>query len=92
MFWVRIKPDGGEPFDIEVDTRDGLKWEKQKTGRSIRKFEEAGSFADLYSLTFQAVLRDGRFGGDINEFEERCAIERLPDPAEGEEGPTRPAR
>lgn len=94
MFKAKIKPDNGEPFVVEVDTRDGLKWERARKGRSIKKFEENASFEDLYSLTYVAVLRDGRFSGDINEFEDTCAIDRLPDDEDDDEevGPTQPGR
>lgn len=95
MFKAKIKPDHGEPFVVEVDTRDGLKWERARKGRSIRKFEENASFEDLYSLTYVAVMRDGRFSGDITEFEETCAIERLDDDEDDdtdEAGPTQPGR
>lgn len=94
MFKAKIKPDGREPFVVEVDTRDGLKWERARKGRSIKRFEENASFDDLYSLTFVAVLRSGQFSGDINEFEDTCAIERLPDDEDDDDeaGPTQPDR
>lgn len=103
MFTVTVKPDGGEPFDVEVTTRDGLRWERARKGRSINQFSENPSIGDLYSLTFVAVQRDGRYGGDIRQFEEECDLDRHPDKKpddEGEdgdddgseEGPTRPTR
>lgn len=90
MFTVTVKPEGGEPFDIEVTTRDALKWERARKGRSIDQFTKAPRVEDLYSLAFVAVQRDGRYQGDIRQFEEECDIERLPD-AEPEAGPTQPA-
>lgn len=99
MFTVTVKPDGGEPFDVDVTTRDGLRWERARKGRSIAQFSDNPTIGDLYSLTFVAVQRDGRYGGDIRQFEEECDLDRHPDtPADdesgehGEGGPTRPAR
>ena len=94
MFKAKIKPDGRDAFVVEVDTRDGLKWERARKGRSIKKFEEDASFDDLYSLVYVAVLRDGRFAGDIREFEDTCAIDRLPDDEDDDDeaGPTQPDR
>jgi hypothetical protein len=96
MFTVTVKPEGGEPFDIEVTTRDALKWERSgpKGRRSISNFTDNPRVDDLYSLTFVAVQRDGRYSGDIRQFEEECDLERHDtDGDESDEaGPTQPAR
>lgn len=93
MFKVEIRPDGGGPFEVEVTTRDALKWERGRKGRSISRFSEAPTVDDLYSLTFVAVQRDGRFSGDIREFEESCDLERRDDTDDDDEAdPTQPAR
>jgi hypothetical protein len=87
MFTVTVTPDGGEPFDVEITSRDGLKWERARKGRSISQFTENPSLEAMYSLTYVAVQRDGRFTGDIREFEEQCDIDKHPeseDEAEGE--------
>lgn len=88
---VRVHPDGGESFTVDISTRDGLKWETGGKARSIKKFDENPSFEDLYSLTFVAVLRDGRFDGDIRAFKEQCDLERLP-VDDDEAGPTQSDR
>lgn len=88
---VQVHPDGGESFVVDVTTRDGLRWERARKGRSIKRFDDNPTFEDLYSLTFVAVLRDGRFDGDINQFEERCDLERIAID-DDEAGPTPPDR
>ena len=94
MFKVTVKPDGAAPFDVTVTTRDALRWERAKKGRSLAQFGENPRVEDLYSLTFVAVMRDGQFTGDIREFEEQCDLERHPDnddEDDEEDRPTRPA-
>jgi hypothetical protein len=98
MFKVTVKPDGSEPFDVEVTTRDALRWERAKKGRSLAQFGENPRVEDLYSLTFVAVMRSEKFPGDIREFEEQCDLERHPDSDDEDEDqdgdedrPTRPA-
>ena len=88
MFKVTVKPDDGEPFEIEVTTRDGLKWERSRKGRSISDFSTNPTIEALYSLTYVAVQRDGRFPGDIRDFEDQCDLERHPEGPDGV-GPTR---
>lgn len=93
MFKVEVRPDGAEPFEVEVTTRDSLKWERARKGRSINQFSEAPTMDALYSLTYVAVQRDGRFSGDIREFEESCDLERRDDTEDSDEAdPTQPAR
>lgn len=84
MFWVRVKPRGGKPFDVEVTTLHALEWEEARPGRSISQFDRDGRISDLYTLTYVAVEDDGRFDGDIKHFKKTCVIKRIDPPADAE--------
>ena len=91
---VKVTPDGGEPYSVEIDSRDVLAWEEGGKGRKVGNILDPTSLAmsDLYALTYRAVTRLERFGGDITDFKRQCIIEMAADDDDGDlngSGPTR---
>jgi hypothetical protein len=86
MFTIKVVPDNGEPFEVESQTRDILKWEKTTKGASAHQLREA-SFEALYKIAWIVAQRTGQFPGTLREFEETVDLDILggedePDPTQ----------
>ena len=92
MIKFKIKPDEGEPFDLEATARDVLVWEKtSKTHRTFAQLVRDQSMVDLYRIAHIAARRLGMFTGDLPAFESTCDLEQLEE-EESSADPTRPAQ
>lgn len=95
LYWTAY-PDDGEPFDITASSRDILRWEKSKPGRSITQLMGGEPrMAEVYALACVAAVRAGDFTGSLAQFEETVDLDgREPedqaDADADEEGPTQP--
>lgn len=96
LYWTAV-PDDGEPFAVTATSRDILRWEKAKPGRSITQLVGGEPrMADAYSLAHTAAVRAGDFTGSLAQFEDSVDLDgREPededdDAAADEEGPTQP--
>ncbi len=96
FYWTAY-PDDGEPFEITASSRDILRWEKGKPGRSITQLIGGGvRISEAYALAHVAAKRAGTFTGSLSEFEDAVDLDgREPededqDDAADEEGPTQP--
>lgn len=89
---IRITPDDGEPFEVEILTRDMLAWERTAKGKTFQQFSENISLIEVYRLTHIAARRLGLFAGSLQEYEATCEIDMDDDEEAGEEpDPTPPA-
>jgi len=93
MFTATVRPDAGEPYDVDITSRVVLDWEQTGRGRKLGSLADAQnlSIVDIYDLAFRAAARTDRFGGDIRDFKETCDVSDLRE-TEYEAGPTQPAR
>ncbi|MFF5992581.1 hypothetical protein [Prauserella flavalba] len=69
MIDFKIRPDGGEPYEVKATTRDILNWEKTTKGASLKQLMENLHTADLYKVAFFAATRAGKFTGVLQDFE-----------------------
>lgn len=74
MIDFKIKPDGGEEFDVKAGTRDILLWERTSRGKSFSKLMNDLNMGDLYSLAHMACKRQQLYTGSLAEFEEGCEL------------------
>lgn len=81
MIRLRVHPPAGtgEPFDVEITSRDVLIWEKTTHGASYAKLIEARNMVDLYRLGHIAARRSGQYDGNLESFEAGCELEPLGD-------------
>jgi hypothetical protein len=96
MFTLTIKPDGGEPFEVEATTRDVLVWEKTGQNRSMSTLVNDMHIADVYQVAHIAARRLQLFTGSLKDFEETCDLDIRKiltdgdgEESGGDEGPTR---
>lgn len=91
LYWTAI-PDDGKPFAVTATSRDILRWEKAKPGRSITQLVGGEPrMADAYSLAHTAAVRAGDFTGSLAQFEDSVDLDgREPEEQADEEGPTQP--
>jgi hypothetical protein len=75
MFTLTVKPDGGEPFEYEVTTRDVLVWEKAGRDRSMSRLVNDMHLADVYQVAHIAARRLQLFTGSLDEFEKTCDLD-----------------
>lgn len=94
MFTTTVRPDDGEPYDLDVTSRDILSWEQSGRGRKLGSLADAQnlSIVDIYDLAFRAADRRGLFTGDIRDFTATCDVSDLRETNYDEVGPTQPAR
>jgi len=84
-FRIRVTPDGGERYVLEVDSRDIEFWERI-SGRTLGDLEAASiSMGLVYSLAEATAKRQNRFSGTLAEFKEICRVGIIESP-----GPTEP--
>jgi len=89
VFTFTIKPDGGEPFEIEASTRDILVWEKAGRDRSMSRLVNDMHMADVYQVAHIAARRLQMFTGPLDEFEKTCDLDIrkiLTDESDGDDG------
>ncbi|TKG58050.1 hypothetical protein [Prauserella endophytica] len=75
MIDFKIRPDGGEPFEVTATTRDILNWEKVTKGASLKQLMEDLHAGDLYKVAHFASKRTQQFTGTLQEFEQSCDLE-----------------
>lgn len=90
MLKVKVSPDGGEPFEVDVLSRDIIVWEKAGKDRSFSDFLERMRMTDIYALAHAAAKRLGVFGDSLEDMESRCDVELVGE-VEGTTDPTLPA-
>lgn len=88
MFRFTIRPDDGDPWEVEATTRDVARWERTDKTASLHRLENEYRATDLYSIAYYAALRQGLFEGKLSDFQSSCDIEMT---GEDEADPTRPA-
>jgi len=74
MIDVRVTPDDGEPWDVNITARDILKWERMGQGRSVAQLESGAKLIYIYELAHIASRRTKSFTGSLELFEETCEI------------------
>lgn len=79
MFSFKVTPDGGEPYEVKVTSRDIARWEKTTKGASLAQLQDNMKASDLYRVIFHAVVRLGIWGGTLAEFEESHDFEDAED-------------
>ena len=92
MIDVTVIPDGGEPYEITVQSRDVLVWERTGRGNSFGALMDQISMVAMYHLAWIAARRLGHFAGDLKEFEQTVEVNLEETENEGEPDPTPPAR
>ncbi|PRX48684.1 hypothetical protein B0I33_104502 [Prauserella shujinwangii] len=75
MIEFKVRPEGGELFEVTATTRDILSWEKVTKGASLKQLMENLHTADLYKVAHFAAKRQQLFTGSLQEFEETCDLE-----------------
>jgi hypothetical protein len=68
MFLLKIKPDDGEPFEVETTSRDIAKWERGGTKtapRSMGRLADDLRMTDMTDLAWYAASRRGLTQLDI---------------------------
>lgn len=90
-FTIRLADDGdtAERQTVVADSRDVLKWEKGKPGRSVTKILAEPNIADSYVLAYLAAKRQGIVDCSAHEFEQQYLLVFGQEPAPD---PTKPAR
>lgn len=84
MFTFRVRPDGGDEFEVKASTRDVLTWEKTTKGnKSYVDLLREPNLVDYYKICHLAAWRQQLFTGSLKEFEDQHDI----DLATGEDHP-----
>lgn len=68
MFKVTVTPDDGEEYSLALGARDILNWERTVRGATMDKLQSP-SMQDVYSLSWAAAVRQGKYVGDLPSFE-----------------------
>lgn len=96
MFTFTVKPDGGEPFEVEATSRDIVRWEGMNRKNSVGSLTEDMRMTDLTDLAWVAADRRGLTDLDVREFRAGVDIDfektDADDDEDDEAGPTRAAR
>lgn len=77
MIDVRITPDEGDPYDLNISSRVIMAWERANKDVSFQQFMERMNFTHLYDLAHRAAFRAKKFTGTLQEFEETVDIDIL---------------
>ncbi len=95
MFTYTVKPvpedeggPGGPELKVEADSRDVLRWERAKSGRSLAKLLAEPTLSDNYVLAYLAAARQKIVDCSPQEFEAKYLLVLGADPAPV---PTNPA-
>lgn len=68
---IKIRPDGGDEYELEVEARDALMWEKtSRDNASIIDYLRHPSMTELYRLAHLCAKRRQQFTGSLKEFED----------------------
>lgn len=76
LMTIRVFPDDGEKYDVEISTRDVYTWERT-TKRCMADLQDSMGMADLYRLAWIASRRHGLWDGKFEEFAESVDLERI---------------
>ena len=88
---VRAYPEQGEPYLVEITSRDVFMWEKTNRGASFGRLKDDLRMADMYAVSYQAATRQHLYVGTLADWESTMDLEILGD-EDQEDGvdPTRP--
>jgi hypothetical protein len=75
----QCKPDDGEQFIAEADSRDVLHWEVRKNGRHLGQLQATPRMGDMIELAWLTAQRTGCWHGALEEFREQVAVKPLDD-------------
>jgi len=96
MFTYTVQPvpeedggPGGDEMKIEADSRDVLRWERAKSGRSLAKLLAEPTLSDNYVLAYLAATRQKIVDCSPQKFEENYLLILGSDPGPV---PTNPGR
>lgn len=82
-----VFPDGAEPYDITITSRDIAHWERTHKGRSFGQFESDMRMEFLVELAYVASVRSGLWSGPENEFRDSVDVGMEPETADDHEDP-----
>lgn len=88
MFSIRVRPDGGEPFEVETTSRDIVRWEaggNRQSPRSMSKLSDDLRMTDVTDLAWFAANRKGLTDLDINQWRASVDIDITSKPGEDDE-------
>lgn len=76
MFVFTFAPaaDKADQHTVEADSRDVLRWEKAKSGRSATKLLAEPNIVDSYILCYLSAKREGLVDCSPSEFEEKYLL------------------
>jgi hypothetical protein len=79
MFTFMVTPDGGEPYQLEVTSRDIVFWEKIDRTHTVTRLDNDPRMTDIYSVTHVAAKRQGLFQGLLAEWETSVDLDTVPE-------------
>lgn len=87
VFTFAAADNKSEQHTVEADSRDVLRWEKAKSGRSAAKLLAEPNIVDSYILCYLAAKRQELVDCSPNEFEEKYLLlfgtdVKVPDPTQ----------
>lgn len=77
MFSVKVIPDHGDEYEVTATSRDVSKWEKTTKGAAMAQLRSELRMADVYKITYHAVVRQQLFAGTMAEFEDGHDLDLL---------------
>jgi len=77
LYRLAFKDDHGNRLVANADSRDILKWEREKTGRTAAKLASNAAMEDFYSLAHCAARRTGDYDGSLRQFEDGYHLVRV---------------
>jgi hypothetical protein len=87
-----VLPDGGEPFEVEVRTRDMSRWERgvglAPKHRSMGDVAKDMQTSVLEEICWVAAKRQGLYEENLATFRDSCDLEIGDDDEDGEADPT----
>lgn len=78
MFTIKVRPDGGEPFEVETTSRDIVRWEaggNRQNPRSMSRLSEDMRMTDVTDLAWYAADRRGLTQLDIRQWREQVDLD-----------------
>lgn len=93
MIKFRVKPEGGEPYELVATSRDVFTWERtNRTNHVFADLAEHQSMRDMYEVAHCAAQRLGLFTGTLADFQDTCDLEEMEGNAQTAVDPTQPAQ
>ena len=94
MIRFKVKPEDGDPYEIEATSRDVFTWERtNRTGKVFADLADRQSMVDMYHVAYVTARRLGLFTGTQADFESTCDLDEMEGNAENKTAdPTQPAR